>query len=306
MIEVDHVAKRFGLVEAVRDVSFAVAAGEILGFLGPNGAGKTTTMRMLTGFYPPTQGAARVAGLDVFENALAVRKKIGYLPENVPLYGDMTVWDYLRFVADIKGLDRSRRITEMARVMEACQLEDVRYRMIKKISKGYRQRVGLAQALIGDPDVLILDEPTIGLDPRQINEIRSVIQAMAGRKTVILCTHILAEVAMICHRVVIVNRGRVLAEDNLVDLRAKHQAADTVRLKVGGTPAEVVDTLARVPGVTQVTEEDGALVVRSQADVRAELARAVVETGRPLLELTTVALTLEDIFIKLVTRDEEA
>ena len=208
MIEVDHISKSFGPVQAVRDVSFTVRAGEILGFLGPNGAGKTTTMRILTGFHPPSGGSARVCGLDVSEDSLAVRRKIGYLPENVPLYGDMTVSGYLKFVAEVKGVPRSRRKSDIGQALASCGLSTVESRLIKKLSKGYRQRVGLAQALIGDPEALILDEPTIGLDPRQIGEIRELIKSFAGRKTVILSSHILPEVALTCQRVVIVNQGR--------------------------------------------------------------------------------------------------
>src|SRR5262245_64875796 len=220
MIEVDRLTKFYGPVAAIRDVSFTVAKGAIVGFLGPNGAGKTTTMRILSCFMPASSGTARVAGFDVFEQSIEVRRRIGYLPENVPLYVDMTVSAYLDFVGDVKGLGRVDRRRRVAEVLERCLIADVRDRLIGRLSKGYRQRVGLAQALIGDPDVLILDEPTIGLDPKQIIEIRSLIKSLAGAHTVILSTHILPEVSMVCSGVIIINKGSVVAQgpiDSLVE-----------------------------------------------------------------------------------------
>ena len=307
MIEVDHISKIFGLVPAVRDISFSVAAGEILGFLGPNGAGKTTTMRILTGFYPPTAGAARVAGLDVFDQSLAVRKKIGYLPENVPLYGEMPVEDFLRFAAEIKGLPRSRRTSAVGEALEACRLEPVRRRFISKISKGYRQRVGLAQALIGDPEVLILDEPTIGLDPRQITEIRNIIKGFAGRKTVILSTHILPEVSMTCQRVVIVDQGRVAAEDTPANLSARLAGTDRVSLRVSGAGPDAPALLTSVEGVSRATQpEPGLLVVEAPLEVRPRLAAAVVQAGWELYEMTPVTASLEEVFLNIVTTEAEA
>lgn len=310
MIEVDHVSKYFGPIPGVRDVSFQVNQGEVLGFLGPNGAGKTTTMRVLTGFFPPTSGSARVMGLDVMEETLAVRRKIGYLPENVPLYHEMAVDDYLRFVAEIKGLDRSRRKKSVGEVMEICRLDGMDRRLVKKLSKGYRQRLGLAQALIGDPEVLILDEPTIGLDPRQIAEIRNLIKNFAGQKTVILSTHILPEVSMTCQRVVIIHEGRVVAEDTPENLSAQIAGADRVRLRVGGPPEEVRAKVAQVPGVREVRALEGqeGLLVEAEAgaEVRPQVAAAVCAAGWDLYELTPLTATLEDIFLKLVTSEEEA
>src|SRR5262247_940927 len=215
MIEVDHLTKNYGAVAAIRDVSFSVSPGQIVGFLGPNGAGKSTTMRILACFMPASSGMARVAGYDVFQQSMEVRRRIGYLPENVPLYTDMRVAPYLDFVAEVKGVGRSERRRRVADVMDRCLVADVQNRLIGKLSKGYRQRVGLAQAIISDPHVLILDEPTIGLDPQQITEIRSLIKSLAGDHTVILSTHILPEVSMICEGVIIINRGRVVASGPL-------------------------------------------------------------------------------------------
>ncbi|MBF0528077.1 MAG: ATP-binding cassette domain-containing protein [Deltaproteobacteria bacterium] len=305
MIDVEHISKNFGRISAVRDISFRVNSGEILGFLGPNGAGKTTTMRVLTGFYPPSSGTARVAGSDVFENSLAVRKKIGYLPENVPLYGDMIVEEYLRFVAEVKGVGRGKRLQSVGSAIDSCQLRSVEKRYIKKLSKGYRQRVGLAQALIGDPEVLILDEPTIGLDPKQINEIRNVIKSFAGQKTVILSTHILPEVSMTCQRVVIVNQGRVVAEDTPQNLSAQLSGANRIKMKIGGPVEEVVKTLQGCIGVTTVSPDDSDyLIVESSTDLRPQLAKTICAAGWDLYEMTPLTASLEDVFLKLVTKEE--
>ncbi len=305
MIEVEHVSKSFGQFQAVRDVSFHVARGEILGFLGPNGAGKTTTMRLLTGFYPPTAGSARVAGLDVFENSLAVRRKIGYLPESVPLYPDMKVREYLGFVAEIKGVERARRKTAVGEAMADCQLEGVAGRFIKKLSKGYRQRVGLAQALIGDPEVLILDEPTIGLDPRQITEIRNLIKSFIGRKTIILSTHILPEVSMTCQRVVIINEGRVLAEDTPDNLSAQLSGANRLRLRITGPQEDISVRLAATAGVRRIVRADGDGLFLAEVDEGAApgLAAAICAAGWDLHEMSPQQATLEDVFLKVVTEE---
>jgi ABC-2 type transport system ATP-binding protein len=305
VIDVEHISKHFGPHRAVSDVSFHVERGEILGFLGPNGAGKTTTMRILSGLYPPSAGTAKVAGLDVFEHSLEVRKKIGYLPENVPLYGEMTVNGFLGFAAETKGVDRSRRTTEVGRAVETCGLESVAHRYIKKLSKGYRQRVGLAQALVGDPDVLILDEPTIGLDPRQINEIRSVIKGFAGRKTVILSTHILPEVSMTCGRVVIINQGRVVAEDTPANLQAGQAGVETIRVQAAAGAEELAALCLAVDGVSKAfpAGDDGAVVVEATRDVRPQLARSVIDAGLDLLEIARLTATLEDVFLNLITQE---
>lgn len=314
MIEVEQLSKSYGPIKAIDDISFTVEKGEILGFLGPNGAGKSTTMRILTCFMPPTSGTARVAGYDVFKDSLQVRRRIGYVPENAPLYTDMPVVSFLKFVGEIKGLSRRERLQQVGQVMEACGIRDVQHRYIGKLSKGYRQRVALAQALLGNPDVLILDEPTIGLDPRQIIDIRQLIKGLAGQKTVILSSHILPEVSMTCQRVIIINRGRLVAVDTPENLTTKLQKSSRLLVRVEGPAAEVVRALGAVSGV-QTVKQDGAgptnvvtCVVESERDrdVRKDIAAAVVQQHWGLLELRPVDLTLEDVFVRLVTEEKES
>ncbi|MBI1987271.1 MAG: ATP-binding cassette domain-containing protein [Nitrospinae bacterium] len=313
MIEVENLTKYYGPVPAITDITFQVEKGEILGFLGPNAAGKTTTMRILTCFMPPTRGRARVAGYDCLDQSLEVRRRIGYLPENVPLYNEMRVTDYLHFVSAIKGIPRRERSRKVAEVMGDCGLLEVAGKINGKLSKGYRQRVGLAQALLSDPEVLILDEPTVGLDPRQIIEIRNLIKSLAGRRTIILSTHILPEVSMTCQRVIIINEGRVIAVDTPENLTAQLEKSAQVLLQVEGPPEEVVTILSRVEGVLEVERRDIAAdhqvhtyLVKSQPalDLRKELAAAVLRNQWGLLELRGVSLSLEDIFIRLVTEEE--
>lgn len=315
MIEVERVSKYYGPVAAIRDVSFQVEKGEIVGFLGPNGAGKTTTMRVLTCFHPPTSGTARVAGFDVFKDSLEVRKRVGYLPESVPLYTDQTVWSYLNFIAEVRGLGKMERRTQVGRVMEECGLEEVSHRLIGRLSKGYRQRVGIAQALVHRPEVLILDEPTIGLDPRQITEIRQLIRGLAGERTVIVSTHILPEVSMVCGRALIINQGRVVAADTPENLTARLQKGMRIQLQVcSREPGEVQRALEGVRGVSHVsTERELAPDVHlylveslDRSDLRGQLARTVVERGWDLLELHAVEMSLEDIFLQLVTKEPQA
>src|SRR5206468_4985948 len=286
MIQVDQLTKRYGPVTAIQDVSFSVEKGQIVGFLGPNGAGKSTTMKILSCFMPPTSGTARVAGLDVFAQSLEVRRRIGYLPENAPLYTELTVAAYLDFVAEIKGVGRSVRRGRVGDVMERCFIADMQHRMIGKLSKGYRQRVGLAQALLGDPEVLILDEPTIGLDPKQIAEIRSLIKSLGGQHTVILSTHILPEVSMVCDSIIIINRGRVVAKGTQAELVEQVFPAARVEVEVTGPADAVVSSLRSLPGVTSVETigaHEGAsrFVVESPRgrDVRGELVRMVAGRG---------------------------
>jgi ABC-2 type transport system ATP-binding protein len=313
MIEVDRLTKYYGPVPAIQDVSFSVEKGTVVGFLGPNGAGKTTTMRILSCFMPASSGAARVAGYDVFEQSLEVRRRIGYLPENVPLYGDMTVSAYLDFVADVKGLSRAERRRRVGEVMARCLVEDVQGRLIGRLSKGYRQRVGLAQALVADPDVLILDEPTIGLDPKQIIQIRSLIKSLAGAHTVILSTHILPEVSMVCEGVIIINRGRIVASGPLDRLMDELSPVSRVQLQVEG-PAELVGaSLRALPGVTRVesrgvTDGVGTFVVEADRarDVRRELFQLVAQQRWGLLELRALGLSLEEIFLRAVAGEEHA
>jgi gliding motility-associated transport system ATP-binding protein len=312
VIEVQHLTKRYGRVTAVDDVSFRVERGEILGFLGPNGAGKTTTMRILTGFMPATDGQAIVAGFNVFDQPIEAKRRTGYLPETPPLYPDMGVSEYLGFVAKIKGVPPNEQRQRIGYVMERTRIADMANRQCAKLSKGYRQRVGLASALIHNPDVLILDEPTAGLDPKQINETRQLIKELKGDHTIILSTHILPEVSQTCERVVIINKGRVVAVDTPDNLTARLRGSETLYVQVDTAGADASAALGRVPGVTNVVESDrrpghvGYEVVSAQGqDIRRELARTVVNSGWGLLELRPMRLSLEDIFISLTT-DETA
>src|SRR5204862_3544565 len=255
MIEVEKLTKNYGPFTAIRDVSFSVAAGQIVGFLGPNGAGKSTTMRILSCFMPASSGSARVAGYDVFRDSLEVRKRIGYLPENVPLYGDMRVGPYLDFVAEVKGIARRERKSQVADVMDKCLIADMQNRLIGKLSKGYRQRVGLAQAIVNDPEVLILDEPTIGLDPKQITEIRSLIKSLAGQHTVILSTHILPEVSMVCGAVIIINNGAIVAQGPIDTLVEQFFPTSRLEVEIVGPPPAVRDQIRAIPGVLSVQDQ---------------------------------------------------
>ncbi len=311
MIEVEHLTKRYGPVTAVQDVSFQVHKGEILGFLGPNGAGKTTTMRVLTGYMPATDGRVVVAGHDVFEQPVEAKRRIGYLPETPPLYPDMTVREYLQFVAKIKGVPKGDRKARVEQVMVRTWVADMAGRACGKLSKGYRQRVGLAQALIHNPDVLVLDEPTAGLDPKQIIETRRLIKELAGDHTIILSTHILPEVSQTCDRVVIINQGRVVAVDTPHNLTRRLRGAETMFVQVDGARAtDAAAALAKVPGVVRVAPADnaatGAFEVESEKgrDVRRELAKAVVLGGHDLLELRPTRVSLEDIFLSLTTEEQ--
>jgi len=312
VIEVQHLTKRYGRVTAVHDVSFRVERGEILGFLGPNGAGKTTTMRILTGYMPATEGKAIVAGFDVFDQPIEAKRRTGYLPETPPLYPDMSVFEYLDFVAKIKGVPSGDRRTRVDYVMGRTRITDMAARLCGKLSKGYKQRVGLASALIHNPDVLILDEPTAGLDPKQIIETRELIRELAGNHTIILSTHILPEVAQTCQRVVIINKGRVVAVDTPDNLTARLRGSETMYLQVDASGADAAAALTGVPGVTRVVESDRRDGVvgyevdsESGRDVRRDLARAVIGSGWGLLEMRPMRMSLEDVFLSLTT-DEAA
>jgi ABC-2 type transport system ATP-binding protein len=311
VIEVEHVSKVFNGRKAVDDISFKVEKGEVLGFLGPNGAGKTTTMRILTCYMPSTEGTARVAGYDVFEQSLEVRKRIGYLPENPPLYPEMTVDSYLNFVAKIKGAHSNVRKSNVDDVIDKCNIGDVRNRIIGKLSKGYKQRVGLAQALLNNPEVLILDEPTIGLDPKQIHEVRSLIKSLASNHTVILSTHILPEVSMTCNRVVIINNGKVVAMDTPEGLAHQMKGAERISLTVDGPMEAVREKLLVVNGVLSVQTEGSpggsatyTVECKLDSDLRRELAKLVVSQGWGLLELRGISMSLEDVFIDLTTQEQ--
>jgi gliding motility-associated transport system ATP-binding protein len=304
MIEVEGLTKDYGPRRAINDLTFQADSGEILGFLGPNGAGKTTTMRILSGYMPPTMGIARVAGYDVVDDSLEVRKRVGYLPETVPLYPDMTVYDYLKFMADLRHIKNGEdRVDD---VLEIVHMEDRANGYISNLSKGMRQRVGLAQALLHEPEVLILDEPTIGLDPAQIREVRKLIQEIGRQRTVLLSTHILSEAQQICNRVLIINKGEIVVEDTPERLQAGLTGVQRLSIRVKGDGDGLEKLVGEISGVTKAaTVHEGAVEVESSPgiDVRPVIAREVVEAGFDLVELRSIDLSLEDIFIQL-TRDE--
>ncbi len=307
MIEAVHLTKVYDQTPALTDVSFTVEKGEILGFLGPNGAGKTTTMRILTGFFPPTSGTAKVAGFDVLEQSLEVRRRIGYMPENPPLYNDMTVSSFLRFIARIKGVPKAKEKERTEYALERCALDAVRGRLIGHLSRGYRQRVGLAQALIHDPEVLILDEPTIGLDPTQIIEIRQLIKGLAGEHTVILSSHILPEVEQTCGRVVIINKGKIIAVDTPERLSVSLRGANMYSITVRRPSESLVAALKSIPGTVEIRPQDGGVFIidsDKETDIREEIADTVAREQAGLLELRPVMFTLEDVFVQLTTAEE--
>jgi len=309
MITASNLTKVFGTVTAIDDVSFHVSAGEVVGFLGPNGAGKTTTMRILAGIFPPTRGAASIAGHDVLADAMEARRRVGYFPEYAPFYPDLSVEQYLRFVGCLKRIARRRRGSAVADVLTSCGLEEVARRLIGKLSKGYRQRVGLAQALLGDPPVLILDEPTIGLDPEQVVEIRRLIASFGGTRAVLFSSHILSEVEAVCSRVVVLNAGRVIAEGTPEALTAKLGAQQRIIVRVDAPRAAVLEALAEVEHIRTVEPGPDALRIVAETDdceagCRA-LAEAVQARGWTLLELRHEPLPLEQIFLRLVRRSGE-
>jgi ABC-2 type transport system ATP-binding protein len=304
MIEISHLTKRFGDFTAVDDVSFTVGAGECVGFLGPNGAGKTTTMRVIAGIFPPTTGSVRVAGHDVQKKPQDARRALGYFPENAPYYPEASVEGYLGFVARAKRLPHPAQRPQIERVIDACGLAGVRRRLVGKLSKGYRQRVGLAQALLGDPAVLVLDEPTSGLDPEQVSEIRELVKSFRGQRTILFSSHILSEVSQVAQRVVIINRGRIVAQDSAESLARRLEGAVTVALRVDAPDVEVSAVLLAVPGVREVGHDGGRLRV-ALADEQAirGISQAVSARGWALLELSRDALTLEEIFLRLVREE---
>ena len=312
MIEVQHVSKKYGPFTAVDDVSFRAESGEILGFLGPNGAGKTTTMRIITGYMPATEGKATVAGYDIFEHPLEAKRRTGYLPETPPLYPDMTVREYLRFVAKIKSVAGNVN-DRVDAVMKKTWVADMANRHCAKLSKGYRQRVGLAQALIHEPEVLVLDEPTAGLDPKQIIETRQLIRDLAGTHTIVLSTHILPEVAQTCQKVVIINKGKIVAIDSPDALTERLRGAVTLFVQAQGPADDMQRALQNIAGVVRVNPADVRGDVSSfdvdtetGADVRREVAAAIVRSGWSLLELRPMRMSLEDIFLSLTTEEIES
>lgn len=306
MITVQSLTKDYGPHRAIEDLNFTAEKGEVLGFLGPNGAGKTTTIRILTGFMPPTSGVAQVGGHDVIEESLEVRKLVGYMPETVPLYEDMRVYDYLRYMGQLRRLDNlDDRVED---VLEKIGLEDRSQSLIKNISKGMRQRVGLGQALIHEPEVLILDEPTIGLDPKQIREVRNLIQEIGKERTVLLSTHILSEAQQICDRVIIINKGHIVAEDAPGNLQSRLSSSRRVSIRVGANSQKAVDLIKKVEAVVSAKlTQDGTILFESPSsqDTRAEVAKLLVNNGFDLLELTPEVANLEEIFLKL-TKEETA
>lgn len=309
MINVDSISKHFGDLKALDEVSFEVEKGEILGFLGPNGAGKTTMMRILTCFTSPTAGRSTVGGFDVVRDSMEVRKRIGYLPEHPPLYDDMTVSSFLEFVADIKNVPSFSKERQIEKVVEECGLADVYGRLIANISKGYKQRVALAQALIHDPPVLILDEPTVGLDPNQIKEIREHIKDLAGERTIILSTHILPEVTMTCDRVVIIDEGKIVAEDSQEALSRGLSETEKIHVELTdfSSSQEVVSGFEEMEGVIGILEEDEEefrIEAERDSDVKRRLAPFIVERDWTLLEMRGLEKSLEDVFVELTTREE--
>lgn len=318
MIEVKNLTKNYGSFAALKGISFHIEKGEVIGFLGPNGAGKTTTMRILTCFMPPTSGRAIVAGYDVFSDSLAVRKRVGYLPENVPLYHEMTTHGYLKYVAKIKGTPQKELTNRIDYVMNACGLLDRQHQIIGQLSKGYRQRVGLAQSLIHNPDVIILDEPTSGLDPRQVIEIRELVKELGKDRTIILCTHILAEVSLTCERVIIINEGEIAGDillsngsvssiERASGTQASLNNSNTLDLEIHGNPQEIESELAEIPGVDVIDIRDSIYRVSYPIDVdlRSNISSTIIARGWKLLEMRSIEMTIEEVFLRLTSRHDQ-
>ena len=311
MIKVEHLTKYYGEIRGIDDISFSIEKGEIAGFLGPNGSGKTTTIRILTCFFPPTSGKAQVAGYNVTAQPMEVRKRIGYVPETVPLYPDMKVSTYLNFVAEAKRMGRGERKKKIGNIMEQCGIVDVSHRLVGNLSKGFRQRVGLAQALLNDPEVLILDEPTIGLDPKQVVEIREFIKGLAGERTIILSSHILPEVSMTCERIVIIHEGSIVAVDSPENLMARLQKTSKTVVHIEGDRGAIREKLETLPGIIKVKEQGavspGIFSFEVESDkakeVAGEISHLVHTNNWKLIEMRTEKMSLENIFIEL-TREE--
>jgi len=309
MIEIKNLTKYYKGIRAIEDVTFDVNRGEIVGFLGPNGAGKTTTIRIITCFIPASGGTAKVAGFDVAQDSIEVRKRIGYLPENPPLYKEMTVISFLEFVGKLRGVEKNKVSSRINYVLERCGISEVKKRLIGNLSKGYRQRVGIAQALIHDPEVLILDEPTIGLDPKQITEIRQLIKELGGEHTIILSTHILPEVTMTCQRVVIINEGKVVAIDSYESLSANLRKSEKTFIKLSRINENTLKIFEKINGLTHISRDnfsENSFIVESKlgVDIREELARVCVENNYGLLEMRPLTMSLEDIFLRLTTEEK--
>jgi len=308
LIKVSRLTKYYGPTRAVEDVTFEAEKGEIVGLLGPNGAGKTTIMRMLTGYFAPTSGTAKIAGFDIIEEPMEVKKRLGYLPEVLPLYYEMVVSDYLEFVSQIKGITFKERRAKVAKALGLARIEDVKHRIIGRLSRGYKQRVGIAQALLNDPEVLILDEPTIGLDPKQIIEIRELIKSLGGSRTVLLSSHILPEVSMTCEKIIIINKGRVAA----VTDKAAIEGKDRIIVKLLGEPAKAAAALSKVKSVANIEQSlEGPFTVLTlessgKEDIRQDVFKAVVESGLILVEMRQASHTLEEVFLKYTAKEEDA
>lgn len=313
MIEVKNLIKYYGPTLAIKDISFHIEKGEVLGFLGPNGAGKTTTMKILTCFMPATSGSVKISGFDVFEDSMKVKRLIGYLPEIPPLYTDMPVIKFLEFVARLKGVSSRDTNRAVNYVMDRCYLQEVKNRLIGNLSKGFKQRVGIAHALIHNPSVLILDEPTIGLDPKQIIEIRQLIKELAETHTIILSSHILPEVTMICKRVVIINEGKMLAEDTIDNLSTKLRKTEKISVRLKTLPEYLEDSILKINGIVNIRRDnsnngsDIMYIIESEPglDVRDEVAKVIVNNNCGLLELKQIRMTLEDVFLKLIMEEGE-
>lgn len=310
MIEVRDLTKSYGLNKAIDSLNFSVSKGEVVGFLGPNGAGKSTTMKIITGFMAPTSGQAAIAGYDVFEAPLEVKKRIGYLPENPPVYGDMLVTDYLKFVAELKGVEKSNIQKNVSMALEKTNLGAVSKRLIQNLSKGFRQRVGIAQALVSDPEVLILDEPTVGLDPKQVAEIRDLIKELRGQHTIILSTHILPEVQATCERIIIIHRGHIVAQDSLANLSSLQKGVRKIQLKVKKQTSELSMGLKEINGVQKIsagaTPSDFVIETTEGEDLVEAVASHVIKSGAGLLEISSAKADLEDIFLKLTYGSKES
>lgn len=312
MIEIRNLVKYYGDIKAVDDVTFTVNRGEILGFLGPNGAGKTTTMNILTGFLSATSGTVTINGHDILEEPQLAKKSIGYLPENPPLYLDMTVIEYLKFVAELKGVSADQRLRQLAEIMKLVRITDVSNRLIKNLSKGYRQRVGLAQALVGNPEVLVLDEPTVGLDPKQIIDIRNLIKELGKKHTIILSSHILPEVQAVCERVVIINRGAIAAEDTPEGLSKKMAKTSRIELTAEGPVKEIIQKIRMIPGVEHVEaiieKEDNITIFeienKTGEDVRRQVFFEMARSSWPIIEMKSLDPTLEDIFLQVTSNQQ--
>ncbi len=313
MIEVLDLTKSYGQIKAVKNLSFTVEKGEILGFLGPNGAGKSTTMNMITGYLPSTSGTVKVSGYDVSVDPREVKKRVGYLPEQPPLYTDLTVKEYLSFVSGLKKVDRKKKKSQISDVMELVRISDVRDRLIKNLSKGYRQRVGLAQALIGNPEVLILDEPTVGLDPTQIIEVRKLIKALGKDHTIILSSHIMQEISAVCERIVIINKGQIVAIDTPENLTKSVEGSAVYSVRIDGPEAEVIKALKSIEGVSNVKENgkmEDAIEYLVEADKDVDLRKPIffemAKHGYPILEIKSVNMNLEEAFLKITSKDPNA